>query len=122
MATSPSLTYEQIDADRMRRMQPSSAAVITARTLMTQYPMAEHVIIPMCFPGKRYGVWQLGQEVRTVLGVTLAAGPGLMSYSLAREMALQVAEQVLLAAGDADSSFGYAVVTRGEAQTPVFEH
>ncbi len=108
--------------DLKDRWLPTQAAIRHARILLDREPNADMAVIPMCQPGKTRGIWETGQEVRTVPGVVFlatrgTANPDIPGYSWARDAACKLARDFL---GGQDGTTAFAVVHRDE-HIAVFE-
>jgi hypothetical protein len=107
--------------DMRERWLPDPQAVALARKALDADPTAASAIVPMIQPGKEYGIWMPGQEVRTVHGVVILArqmdAGQLPDYGEACEMCRAVARSVL---GSKPGTVAHAVVER-EGSVAVFE-
>lgn len=117
-------SHEEIDEDRLTRLQPDPAAVRHARALLDAEPNADVAYIPMCLPGKQQGIWTYGQTVQTVPGVVVLGArdgqaDGMTPPSRwARDMASRIAALHL---DGRPGVAAWAVLRRGSDHTPVFE-
>jgi hypothetical protein len=115
-----------LELDRVTRWQPDPRAVAHARAILAAEGNDPDVLvaIPMYQPGKELGIWEMGQEVRTVMGAVFAGynrsedTGGLPFFSWARAKAAEVAEAEL---GEGAGTVAFAVVRAGSDATPVFE-
>lgn len=117
--TAPAATAGSADPyeDMRARWAPDPAAVAVAVAALNAADPdgAADLIaaIPMVQPGKRPGIWTVGQQVETVHGVVFLGrnrfggeGP-FPSYSIARDAASRVAQSAL---GDREGTVGWASV------------
>jgi hypothetical protein len=108
--------------DMQARLRPSASAVAYAVAALAEAPGAEYAMIPMVLPGKHYGIWYIGQEVRTVEGVTFTCTEGKPSgdtpgYREARDMAIKAGLEAL---GDRPGTVATATVVR-DGSAAIFE-
>ena len=107
------------EADMRQRWVLSADAMLTATRIFEALPKAEHVIFPQLLPGKIRGVWEIGQEVRTV-AATLICGPEFMDYAVARSAAVDIARARLAERYAGVGVAGWGVVHR-DGTFAVFE-
>jgi hypothetical protein len=110
--------------DLALRFHPTQTAIRDALAALRAEPQADLAAIPMILPGKSYGIWVTGQDVRTVPDVVFVGTnrpgnetvPGLPDYSQARNAAAQIAGHYL----DGPGTVAYATVRR-DGSVAVFE-
>jgi hypothetical protein len=110
--------------DLALRFHPTKTAIRDALAALRAEPQADLAAIPMVLPGKSYGIWVTGQDVRTVPDVVFVGTnrpgnetvPGLPDYSQARNAATEIAERYL----DGPGTVAYATVRR-DGSVAVFE-
>lgn len=88
----PPEAMSDVDRDMAQRCRPSDVQIEVARAMLRADPEADVVLVGLAFPGKRHGVWHMGQPVEPVPGFWLAGtgysdGDKLRDYALARNCA-----------------------------------
>lgn len=102
------------EMDMRLRMLPTETSIRHAKALLDAEPLADVAVIPMYFPGKRRGWWEISQEVRTVPGVVFVAvnsfeaSEHVPSASWARDTASNMAKEAMQVEG----TTGWAYVWR----------
>lgn len=115
------------ETDMRRRMRPSPAAVKYATAILAAQPHPDALAaVPMVFPGKTHGTWDIGQPVETIdkvilvgLNIPFSQEPpaGWADYGWARDTAEKIARDKL---AGRDGTFGYATI-RPDGTWAVFE-